>query len=343
MKFSKIIILTTCVFILFTGKIVGQDLSELYKKVNPAVVTLHVTTQEIVGAGSKKQTASVQGVGSGFMISEKRLVTAAHVVQTAETITVMFVSGEKIPGKVLSVYKNADVALVELTFKPTHPVIVPLGNSDEMEIGDQIFVIGAPFGLEHSLSSGYISGKFGNERKISNAFTTLEFFQTDAAINHGNSGGPMFNMNGEVIGIVSYILSQSGGFEGLGFAATSNIAKSLLLDRNAFYLGTDGVVISGELGKIFNLPQPSAYLIEKVVFLSPGGMMGLQGGTYKATIEGLDLMLGGDFILAVDGIEFSKQNLKALSDRFNNRRKGDEMSITILRNGKVMTLKGVVD
>ncbi len=169
------------------------------------------------------------------------------------------------------------------TFNPTHPVTSVMGNSDEMEIGDQVFVIGAPFG------------------------------------------------------------PQSGGFEGLGFAATSNVAKSLLLGRNKFYLGIDGVVISGELAQIFNLPQPSAYLVEKVVFLSPGGMMGLQGGTYKVKIDDLEFMLGGDFLLALDGIEFSEQNLKALSDRFNNQQKGDEMSITILRKGKVMTLRGIVD
>ncbi len=343
MKFSRIIILTSCVFILFTGKNIGQDLSELYKRVNPAVVTLHVTTKVIMGTGNNKHSASVEGVGSGFMISEKRLVTAAHVVQTAETINVLFVNGEKIPGKILSIYKNADVALVELIFKPAHPVFLTMGNSDEMEIGNQVLVIGAPFGLEHSLSTGHISGKFGNNRKISNAFTSLEFFQTDASINHGNSGGPMFNMNGEVIGIVSYILSQSGGFEGLGFAATSNVAKSLLLDRKAFYLGTDGVVISGELAKVFNIPQSSAYLIEKVVFLSPGGLMGLQGGSYKATIEDLELILGGDFILAIDGIEFSVENLEAISDRFTSHQKGVEMPIKILRKGKVMTLKGIVD
>lgn len=330
------------IIILLAGKrsTFGQDLSALYEKVNPAVVTITVTSEEIVGTGARRQTATVQGLGSGFMISEKQLITAAHVVQNAESIRIEFTTSEKIPGKVISIYKNADVALVELAFTPKNPVSVPIGDSDAMKIGEQIFVIGAPFGLEHSLSSGYISGKLGSDRKVSSAFTKLEFFQTDASINHGNSGGPMFNMKGEVIGVVSYILSQSGGFEGLGFAATSNVAKQLLLDRNPNYLGIDGVPISGNLAKFFNLPQPEAFLVEKVVFLSPAGMMGVKGGAYKAKIEDLDIILGGDFILAIDGIKFSQSNLEALSSRMNQLKSGEPFTLTILREGKIKILTG---
>ncbi len=341
----KIRIFLSLTIIVLAGErsAVGQDLSAIYEKVNPAVVTIIVTTEEIVGTGVRKQTATVAGLGSGFMISDKQLITAAHVVQNAESISVVFTTNEKMPGKVISIYKNADVALVELAFAPKTPVSVPIGNSDSMKIGEQIFVIGAPFGLEHSLSSGYISGKLGSNRKVSSAFTKLEFFQTDASINHGNSGGPMFNMEGEVIGVVSYILSQSGGFEGLGFAATSNVAKNLLLDRNPFYLGIDGVPVSGDLAKIFNLPQPEAYLVGKVVFLSPAGMMGVKGGVYKAKIEDLEITLGGDFILAIDGIKFSQNNLEALSSRMNQLKSGDAFTLTVLREGKIKILTGEIN
>ena len=150
----------------------------------------------------------------------------------------------------------------------------------------------------------------------------------------------MFNMNGEVVGIVSYILSQSGGFEGLGFAATSKVARELLIDRNPFYLGIDGTAIGSEIAGIFNLPQSSGFLVQKVVFLSPAGMMGLRGGEYKGTIEGQEIVLGGDIILAIDDIEFSFQNLEAISDRFNELKKGDSFSLKIMRQGKIMTLTG---
>jgi len=227
-----------------------------------------------------------------------------------------------------------------MAYSKRDAVILTMGDSDAMNIGSKVFVIGAPFGLHHSLSSGYISGKLGGEGEISNAFTHLEYFQTDAAINTGNSGGPMFNMNGEVIGIVSYILSQSGGFEGLGFAATSNVANDLLINRNPFYLGIDGVALSGETAGIFNLPQSAGYLVEKVVFLSPAGIMGIKGGEYKGTIEGKEIILGGDIILAIDNIEFSAKNLIPISNHFNGLKAGDSFSLKIIRRGKVMTLNG---
>jgi len=318
----------------------AQDLTKLYESVHHAVVTIHSTSSELAPEGMKRGTVTVQGLGSGFMISSKQIITAAHVVVATENIAVEFEDGEKIPAKVISAYKNADVALIELAYAKKNPTVVTLANSDDVKIGERIFIIGAPFGLQHSLSSGYISGRLGHGNKVSNAFTNLEYFQTDAAINTGNSGGPMFNMNGEVVGIVSYILSQSGGFEGLGFAATSKVAKELLIDRNPFYLGIDGMAIGSDIAGIFNLPQSSGFLVQKVVFLSPAGMMGLRGGEYKGTIEGQEIVLGGDIILEVDSIVFSFENLGLISENFNQKKKGDGFTLKIIRRGKIMTLNG---
>lgn len=317
-----------------------EDLTQLYERVHKAVVTIYSSSQEVVNQGARRGTVTVEGLGSGFMISGKRIITAAHVVQSADNIAVEFVDKERIPAKVISIYKNADVALIELAYTKKDAVIVPMGDSDAMKIGSKIFVIGAPFGLQQSLSSGYLSGRLGGDRQISNAFTSIEFFQTDASINTGNSGGPMFNMKGEVIGIVSYILSKSGGFEGLGFAATSNVAKELLIDRSPFYLGIDGIALNGELAGIFNLPQSAGFLVQKVVFLSPAGMMGIKGGDYKGTIEGQEIILGGDIILAIDDINFSAKTLDTISDQFNSMKEGDSFTLKIMRRGKVMTLTG---
>jgi len=335
-------VLTIFIFLTSICVEAQEDMTVLYEKVQKAVVTIYSTSQEVSNQGPKKGTVTIQGLGSGFMISDRKIITAAHVVQVAEDIIVQFHDKEKISASVISLYKNADVALLELAYPKKNATIVTLGDSDAMKIGARVFVIGAPFGLQHSFSSGYLSNRISDSGKVSNAFTRLEFFQTDAAINTGNSGGPMFNMKGEVIGIVSYILSQSGGFEGLGFAASSNVAKELLLDRNPFYLGVDGIAISGEVAAIFNLPQSSGFLIQKVLFLSPAGLMGLKGGSYSGNIEGQDIILGGDVILAIDDVDFTIENLDKISDKFNELKKGDNISIKIFRRGKVMTLKGTM-
>ena len=152
------------------------------------------------------------------------------MVQVAEKVEVEFLDGEIIPAKVISAYGNADVALIELIWPRKNAVTLKLADSDQVKIGEQVFVVGAPYGLGHSLSSGYVSGII-KSKKDKNPFTNSEYIQTDAAINTGNSGGPMFNMNGEVIGVVSNILTESGGFQGIGFASSSNITKELLFEK----------------------------------------------------------------------------------------------------------------
>ncbi|MEM8895810.1 MAG: trypsin-like serine protease, partial [Bacteroidota bacterium] len=174
-----------------------------------------------------------------------------------------------------------------------------------------------------------------------NPFARSEYFQTDAAINTGNSGGPMFNMEGEVIGIVSHILSQSGGFEGLGFAATSNIASDLLLEEQVMWTGIEGYLLAGELAALFNLPQSAGFMVQKVVFDSPLGLLGIQGGQYEANIEGEELLLGGDIILGVNGypIALTDAALAELANHMKNLEPTSPLEVEILRKGRRMTLK----
>src|SRR5262249_38699074 len=155
-------------------------------------------------------------------------------------------TGETIPARVLTSEPAADVALLQLDHVPSKSVTAKLADSDAAEVGDEVFVVGAPIGMTHTLTVGYISAR-RNPNKFYSGLSRSEFFQTDAAINEGNSGGPMFNMRGEVIGIVSHILSKSGGSEGLGFVVTSNLASKLLLERNPFWSGVEGVLLSNEL------------------------------------------------------------------------------------------------
>src|SRR2546425_4394424 len=175
-----------------TGLTAGADqaLSDVFKRVNPAVVEIHTRETDVARGGIAGQV-SVAGLGSGVLISpDGKVLTAAHVVQTADTIEVEFLTGEKLKARVVSSEPTADVALLQLERPPRGPFVVKLGDSDAVEVGEQVFVVGAPLGVSHTLTVGYISGR----RKPNATFSGMsraEYFQTDAAVNQGNSGGPM--------------------------------------------------------------------------------------------------------------------------------------------------------
>ncbi len=317
----------------------AQDLSTIYRKVSPAIVVIFTREQTLVSEGLTTKTVTAEGLGSGFMITDSTLMTAAHVVQVAEQLLVQFEDGEVIPATVVSAYKSQDVALVQLTWPRKNQVTVSLGNSDNLQIGQRIFIVGAPYGLSQSLSSGYVSGfKKGDDH---NPFAPMSFIQTDAAINQGNSGGPMFNVNGEVMGIVSNILSNSGGFEGIGFAATSNVATKLLLEKRVLWTGADLVPLTGKLAAIFNLPQSAGLLAQRVVFLSPMGILGLKGGDTQAEVGGEKLILGGDIILSFNDIKFDleEETLDRIVEFAVNTGPNDPLRLTVLRQGRVITLE----
>ncbi len=319
----------------------AQDLSTLFEKVSSSVVQIQTKEKEIVGNGKTRQTVTAEGIGSGVLISADGLIlTAAHVVQTAEDVKVVFNNEEVIPAKIIATEPTADVALIKLVWPPTYKNLhIPkVADSDKVKTGEQIFVVGSPYGLAQSLSSGYISGMH-EMKSISHKMTLMQFFQTDAAINTGNSGGPMFNMKGEVVGIVSYILSESGGFQGLGFAATSNMATNLLLDNKGMWFGLNAILISNEMAKVFNLPQKGGILVQKVVDLSPGGIMGLQGGSLIMKFDNKDYTVGGDIILSILGDKIETQNdVIDLQLKIKDLKEKDIMSLTVMRAGKIVEL-----
>ena len=319
----------------------SQDLSAMFEKVSSAVVQIQTKEKEIVGEGQMKQQVTAEGLGSGILISKEGLIlTAAHVVQTAEEVKVVFKNDEVIPAKIIGTQKTADVALVKLVWPPSDKNIhIPkVADSDKVKVGQEVFVIGSPYGLAQSLSVGHISGRH-EKKSVAHNLTLMEFFQTDAAINTGNSGGPMFNMDGEVVGIVSYILSESGGFQGLGFAATSNMASKLLLEEKSVWFGIDGVLLSEGLAKIFNLPQNGGILVQKVADLSPGSIMGLQGGIFNMEIEGETYLVGGDIILTIQGKKVEgEEAMVTISPELKALKKGAKMQVTVMRRGKIVEL-----
>ncbi len=317
----------------------GQQLRDAFHKVKPAVVIIR-TQQKELALSPQGGMVSANGLGSGVLISsDGKILTAAHLVEAADATLVEFSDGELIPARVLGAVHNADVALLQLSHPPANVVVAPLGNSDKMEVGDEIFVVGAPYGLSYTLTAGHISGRHAADNRISDT-VSREFLQTDAAINQGNSGGPMFNMNGEVIGIITSILSQSGGAERLGFAATSNVARQLLLDRKPFWSGIEGLLLRGDLAKALNVPQPAGLLVERVADGSPAARAGIVAGSMRASIAGEDLLLGGDIVLEVDGLAYddSNENYSRLYAHLTKLRVGDRVAIKVFRQGQVVKL-----
>jgi len=316
--------------------ILAQDLAELFESNKYSVVTIYTAEDVNPGSGDPRTFTSNMGLGSGVLIRDNMVLTASHVVANAKAIMVEFFDGEKIAATTYRISKIADVAVIKLESVPTNPKPAVIGKSDEVRIGDEIFVIGAPMGLTYSLSQGIIAGRH-SEKSPRGDEKILEFFQTDASINTGNSGGPMYNKNGEVIAIVSSILTRSGGFEGIGFAATSQVAKDVLNARSSVYFGVDAVTLSYELAKILNVPQESGWLVQNVVKGSPAGNIGLKGGFRTVTIEDEEILLGGDIILSVGDVKITEEkSIFKIADYLDSVGSTATITLMIYRNGEIM-------
>jgi S1-C subfamily serine protease len=259
-----------------------------------------------------------------------------------DEITVEFLGGQTVKARVVASEPAADLSLLQLERVPPGAQVAKMADSDTVRVGDQIIVVGAPYGLSHALSVGWISARWP-PNTVYKTMPLAEFFQTDAVINTGNSGGPIFNMAGEVIGIVSHNISKSGGSEGLGFVVTINTAKEFLLEKHSFWSGMEGELLSGRIAALFNLPQPVGFLITGVAKDSPAARAGVRAGDMKATLGGQTYTLGGDIILKIDGIGIGNvTDLVQIRERLGSLPPGKDYTITVLRAGKVMDLTGRV-
>jgi serine protease Do len=332
-------VLTVAVGVLFAAPVHAQDMGELFRKVSPTVVVIRAKGRDVAPGASG--LASFSEIGSGVLIStDGKVMTAAHVVQAMDEIMVEFMGGQKIAARVVASEPAADLSLLQLQAVPPGAQVAPLGDSSRVRVGDQVVIIGAPYGLSYSLSVGWISARYA-PNTVYRSMPLAEFLQTTATINQGNSGGPMFNVAGEVIGIVSHNISKSGGSEGLGFVVSANSARQLLLERKSFWSGVEGTVVSGELAEILNVPQPAGYLVKAVAKGSPAWEMGIQGGDRIAKIGGEDIVVRGDVLLAIAGVQVGTgDSFLAVRERLQALRPGDEITIRVLRAGKVLDLKG---
>jgi len=316
----------------------ASDFAEVYKRVKPTVVT--IKTNEYVERQTERGRTDreVAGIGSGILVKGGYVVTAAHVVHSADRLQVVTAKGDIFAARTISSISVADLAIIEIIDAPTNLPTAAIGDSDKVEVGEEVFVVGAPLGLSQTLTVGHLSGR----RQQSNPGDPidLEFLQTDASINQGNSGGPLFDSKGRVIGIVSHIKSTTGGSVGLGFAASINTAKKLFLNAPPIWTGMDLLPMSPTLLQALNAPYSSGLLVQKVAFGSLGAELGVKAGRVPATVGGQKVILGGDIIIGLGGqrLDFSTQGFERIWHYLNGLKKGSNIQVTVLRQGQEKNL-----
>ncbi len=319
----------------------AQTVGDVFRRVTPSVVVIRARGRDVSGGS----VVGYSETGSGVLISaDGKVVTAAHVVNLTDSITVEVLGGESVSARVIASEPAADLSMIQLERVPKGSQVAKLANSDTVRVGDQVLVVGAPYGLSYSLSVGYISARWA-PNTVYRSMPLAEFFQTDAVINTGNSGGPIFNMAGEVIGIVSHNISKGGGSEGLGFVVTWNTARQLLLDKRSVWTGVEGEILTEREADILNCPPGVVgYLVKVVAKGSPTEAMGLRGGDSTATIDGRSLVIGGDIIISVNGIPVrSSADLLQIRDSVNRLPPNSLVKAEVLRQGRIVELSGKVD
>jgi putative serine protease PepD len=305
------------------------SVSALYDRVHQGVVTIKVTTPQ------------GQALGSGFVIdSAGHIVTNDHVVAGASSISVEFADGATYDAELVGADPSTDVAVVKVDAPSSELTPLQLGDSSAVQVGDEVVAIGSPLGLDETVTSGIVSALNRTITSPSN-FAINDAIQTDAAINHGNSGGPLLDLQGQVIGINSQIESDSGGNDGIGFAVPSNTVKSVVSQLLATgkvehaYLGVGIATITDALASQLGLPAGV-----EVTQVTPGGPAadaGLKGADATTVVGGQEFPTGGDVITAVDGKNVSTS--EELQSVIGAMKPGDSASITYSRDGSEHTVQ----
>jgi serine protease Do len=272
------------------------------------------------------QEYQTQSLGSGFIISEDGyILTNTHVIGRADEITVKLIDGRELEAKVIGQDRLTDVALLKIDAEGLP--IVPIAKADMAQVGDWVVAIGSPFGFENTVTAGIISAK----RRSLPGDTYVPFLQTDVALNPGNSGGPLFNLQGQVIGINSQIYSQTGGYMGLSFAIPIQLAMDIaeqLRETGTVSRGKLGVQIqeiNADLAESFGLTEPTGALVASVEKGSAAAKAGLKAG---------------DVILSYDGKKVA--SMSALPLMVARTQPGSNVEVTVLRQGEKKTLDTVV-
>ena len=310
---------------------------EIYKAAKDSVAYI---TSTVYQQSFFFEMVPTRALGSGFLISpDGRILTNNHVISGSSKIEVRFSDGSRYTAKVLVADRADDLALIQIDPKKKVPFL-KLGDSDGLQVGQKVLAIGNPFGFSGTLTTGIVSSL---GREIRNENSTLEgLVQTDAAINEGNSGGPLLDSQGNVIGINTAILAPSGGNIGIGFAMPINRAKAMLEDfrvgksfgRPRF--GASTVYITGDLATELKLPSSGGLLIQEIGRGSAAEIAGLKGYRDVVQVGNERLGIGGDFITAIDGKAVTESD--ALAREIARKRPGDTITVKVFRAGKYLDI-----
>jgi len=318
-----------------TIKNIGEiSLADLFEKSDDGVVKVSVRKSVELPTG--------RSLGSGFVYDVSgHIITNNHVVEDSQKTTVTFLDGTSYNAKVIGTDPYTDLAVIKVDVNPSllHPL--PLGDSSTLRVGEQVAAIGNPFGLSGSMTSGIVSqlGRLLSTPGTA-SFSIPDVIQTDAAVNPGNSGGPLLNMKGQVIGINTAIQSGTGEFAGIGFAVPSNTVSKIvpILIKEGKYkhpwLGISGIDIDPDLANVLGLQDTRGLLVVSVVKDSPAEKSGLHGSTETKEIDGIKYQIGGDVILSVDHNDVRKID-DILIHLQREKKVGDTIDLEILREGRV--------
>jgi putative serine protease PepD len=292
----------------------GLSVSDIYQRTQKGVVEITVTTSQSANPFGGQQTQQAQG--SGFVYdSNGRIITNQHVVEGATSISVRFWNGKTYKAEVVGSDPSTDLAVIKVDAPASVLTPLTLADSDAVAVGDNVVAIGSPFGLENTVTSGIVSA-LHRQMTSPNNFSIDDSIQTDAAINHGNSGGPLLNAEAQVIGVNAQIESDSGGNDGVGFAIPSNTVKSIVSE-----LISTGKAEHAYLGVSVETVNASVR-ITQVRSGTPAADAGLQSGDTIVSVDGKRIVSG-------DG----------LTSAISAKKPGDTVSITYSRGGQSHTVK----
>src|SRR4051812_25975953 len=316
----------------------GLTVHDIYQRDAQGVAFIRSTivqkTQSVFGF---PQQQSSQASGSGFLIdNDGHILTNAHVVEGAKTVTAQLGDGAQQDAQVVGTDPSSDIALLKVdNTEGASPL--PLADSSKVQVGDPVVAIGNPFALDRTVTSGIVSA-LQRQIQAPNGFSISDVIQTDAAINPGNSGGPLIDGAGQVIGINSQIESQSGGNEGVGFAVPIKTAADVVSQLenggqvHRAYLRISGGDITPHIAPALNLPLTQGVVIAQGLSGGPPHRARTKGAAGPATVAGQSFPVGGDIITKIDGKEIT--GMDDVISAGNEHKPGDDLTLTVWRDGQ---------